>query len=480
MKFMQEKSYTDISSKDKPAWISIGLFIAFLALFFLVGAGKYLALLFPLCSLILGIFLYAKYPPLYVGFTLWLFFLAPEIRRLIDYQSGFLTFGTWNFVPFLVASISFITLAKNIPESRRLGTYPFVLCLGSVCYGFLIGLINNPITTNTKIFSYFFSWFSPLSFAFYLIINLASYPAYRKVTQKVFLWGTIVMGIYGIFQYLVAPEWDRFFLLNMNLISFGKPEPMGIRVWSTMEAPHTFATTIMAGLLLLLVNNNFLTIPATGFGYLAFFLTQARTVWLSWGIGLLAYIFGFGAFRKTRVIFTLMTITIVFISLTQIEPFSEVITSRFQTFSGLEDDASLQARTEGYNIILSKIISNFLGNGIGSSLSIFETDIGGNDSTILPMLNTFGWIGIIPYFSGIILLLYEYLKDIKGSSNTFSFVSFSISIGILGQIGLSYIFVESMGMMFWFFLGISIAGKRYESAQKYSIMHSHQSYTLEK
>ncbi|MCG8363360.1 MAG: O-antigen ligase domain-containing protein, partial [Pseudanabaenales cyanobacterium] len=67
--------------------------VLFLALGFLIGAGRFLVLLFPLGSIVVGVFLYRRYPIFYVGFTWWLWFLGPLVRRLIDYQSGHLTYG---------------------------------------------------------------------------------------------------------------------------------------------------------------------------------------------------------------------------------------------------------------------------------------------------------------------------------------------------------------------------------------------------
>ena len=61
----------------------------------------------------------------------------------------------------------------------------------------------------------------------------------------------MVMGAYGVWQYMVAPAWDGFWIESTGLLTFGKPEPRQIRVFSTMHSNGPFAVTMMAALLLL-------------------------------------------------------------------------------------------------------------------------------------------------------------------------------------------------------------------------------------
>jgi hypothetical protein len=96
----------------------------------------------------------------------------------------------------------------------------------------LVGLINNPPLAVARAF---LEWLTPILFGFHLFIHWRHYPSYRQNIQRIFLWGVLVMGVYGVLQYLVAPEWDRFWLINVK--AFGSAEPLAIRVFSTVNSP---------------------------------------------------------------------------------------------------------------------------------------------------------------------------------------------------------------------------------------------------
>ena len=68
----------------KLAWQVILGLLGVMTLCFLAGIGQVLVPIFPFGSLAVGIFLYWRYPYLYVGFTWWLWFLSPLIHRSVQ------------------------------------------------------------------------------------------------------------------------------------------------------------------------------------------------------------------------------------------------------------------------------------------------------------------------------------------------------------------------------------------------------------
>jgi hypothetical protein len=450
-------SATNVRFRLQPAlaWTAI-LSLILISAVCTLAAAKMMNLFFPAGCFAVGLLLYLRYPLLYISFTWWLWFLTPLIRRLVDYQSSFTEPSPILLSPLLVTFISGISFLKYFPQSIQRGGIPFILCFFSVFYSFLIGIIQNPIKGAVIDF---LGWMAPLLFSFHLFVNWRKYPQYRQNTQRTFFWGVLVMGSYGVWQYLVAPEWDRFWLRNASVVSFGTPEPLGIRVWSTLNAPQAFAGVMVAGLLLLFSQKGSLRFPAAALGYLSFLLSLARSAWLSWIAGLLFFFPSLQSNLQMRLIITITIGLLFVIPLTTIEPFSTVINSRIESFSSTKTDGSYQDRTRGYNELIGLALSESMGKGLGYTIK--HQSIGGRDSGILPLLFSFGWLGMIPYFGGILLLFFKILQSPEGKFDTFASVSRAIALGTFAQIPLNIVTTGIIGMVFWGFLGISIASHKY-------------------
>jgi hypothetical protein len=434
------------------AWIAIFSFSLLSLLAILLGAGKVLNIAFPAGASAVGLLLYLRYPILYIGFTWWLWFLTPLVRRLADYHSSFTEPSPILLAPLLVTFISSITLMVNMPKYLRRGGMGFILCFVSICYGLAIGLIQNE---PSAVILDFLGWASPIVLGFHLFVNWRNYNNYRQNIQRTFWWGVLVMGLYGIYQYLIAPEWDRFWLTNIDAFAFGTPNPLGIRVWSTMHSPQPFAAAMMAGLLLLFAkkgNWHFLTIAV---GYLSFLLSLARSAWFSWAIALLIFLPSLKSNLQLRLIIGILGAVIAVVPLATIEPFSSTIASRLGSLVDSQDD-SLVGRAAGYSNFLELVFSQFIGKGLGQET---EFGMGSRDSGILTMFFSLGWIGSILYLIGIVLLFAIVFKDFNRSAEVFVNLSRAISVGTFAQIGLNIATSGVIGVILWCFLGMAMAGR---------------------
>lgn len=445
------------------AWTAILGLILFSALCILVHAGRILNLAFPLGTFAVGVFLYLRYPILYLGFTWWVWFLTPWVRRLIDYQSGWTDPSPVLLAPSLVTFVTLATFVRHLPKSYHQGGLPFILCFGGVFYSFFVGIIKN---STTEALLGLLGWLSPILLGFHLFVNWRDYPKLSQNIQRTFLWGVLVMGTYGVLQYLLAPEWDKFWMSNAlvykGLNSIGTPEPLGIRVFSTMNAPQPFAGVLMPGLLLLFSSQGNLRFPAAGAGYLAFLLSSARSAWLSWLVGLLIFMPSLKAHLQMRLIISIMVAAVFVLPLTTIEPFSTAIMPRLESLSNTQDDVSYKARSEGYNKLLGLALSEFLGKGMGSKIEDNNnTGLGSNDSGILSMLFSLGWFGTIPYLSGIVLLFFKLFQSSEGHFDSFVSAARAIALGTFSQISLNVVMTGSLGVVLWGFLGIGMAAHKY-------------------
>lgn len=440
------------------AWLAIWGLVFFSALCILAGAGSILRLAFPIMSFGVGVFLYLRYPILYLGFTWWTWFLTPLVARLADYRSGWDPTRLMLVSPFLVTMVTLVTFLRHLPGSYRQGGLPFILAFISVFYGFLVGLINvSPRVVALSLLG----WLSPILFGFHLFVNWRYYPLYRQNIQRTFLWGVFVMGVYGVVQYLVPPEWDRFWLqqvIDAGITTFGRPEPFAIRVWSTMQSPGPFALIMIPGLLLLFNSQEALRFPAGVFGYLTFLLTSVRSAWGGWVVGLLIYISFLKARRQMGLIITILVISLCILPLTTIDPFAKTINTRVQTLSNVEEDGSYQSRQYIYQENLSKVFTQPLGGGIGSG------DMA--DSGILPILLNLGWVGSILYLGGIILILFNLFQSSEAHLDPFINIARASSFGLLSNIIITGTTVGPPGVAFWGFLGLSMAAPKYYQSQR--------------
>ena len=439
-----------------PAWIAILSLVLFSALCLVVHAGGVLRYAFPAGSLAIAAFLYWRYPLLYVGFTWWIWFLAAFVRRLVDVQAGWADPNPVLLAPFFVTIVSLITFAKELPKAIKGSGLPFALCIMGVIYGFLVGLINSPPQT---VIVPLLNWLTPVAFGYHLYANWRIYPDLRQLLQRVFMWGVLVMGAYGVVQFLIAPGWDRFWLQNQATLVFGTPNPLGNRVFSTMQSPQPFACVMVAGLFLLLASQSSLRFPASGLGYLSLLLSLARSAWLSWIVALVVFLPSLKPKLQIQLILTLLVMMIVVLPLTTIDPFASVISARVQTLFSGQNDVSYAERSQGYSTVLTNAVTNIPGLGMGFVLK--DDSIGSNDSGILTLLLTLGWLGLLPYLGGLLLLIVSLIQSHEAMSDPFMSAARAIAIATFSQIGLNNVMLSSFGMVLWSFIGIAIAARQY-------------------
>lgn len=453
--------------RSAQAWIVIAGFILLTATCYFGGAANLLRLVFPASSFVVAVFLYLRHPILYIGFTWWIWFLTPFLTRLVDYRIGWDPTRQMMLAPYLVVLVTIVTFIKYLPGAVRQGGLPFVLGFIGVIYGFLVGLIfNQPVPVIRGLLD----WLSPIIFAFHLFINWRDYPSYRQHIQRVFLWCVLITGAYGIYQFVVAPEWDKLWLIESKMFtSSGNPEPFGMRVWSTLHSTGPFGSVMQAGLLLLFTSSGPLIFPASAVGYLSFLLSQVRTNWGGWLLGIIIILGSVKARIQIRLIMIILVMAMCVVPLLTIEPISEVVTTRLESFSNLEKDTSFQDRSKSYDRNLNLALSTALGNGLGNIWKVNEKtgqiEVIVIDSGILDMFFTLGWFGAIPYLGGLLLMLFSVSNYTEGKFDSFVSAARAISISSCAQLIIYSGMLSIGGMIMWGFLAMAMAAHKYYQQQ---------------
>jgi hypothetical protein len=425
----------------------------------LVGAGGILRFAYPGAAFAVGAFLYWKHPVTYLGFVWWMWFLTSLLTRLVDYQSGWDPLRLMVVAQFLVSGLTIITLWQKVRLLQQAEYLPFLLVFAALLYGLGIGLIQNPFA---NVIVPWLEWVTPVLVGFHLAANWQRYDEYARITQQAFLWGVLVIGMYGIVQYLVAPAWDQFWLIQTDIKSFGKPEPLGIRVWSTMNSPGTCSMYLMAGLVLLFGSKGALRLGVMVPGYLSLLLTLARTAWGAWVVSFVLFVMPLQRSTKLRILIAMLLLGGLVYPLTMSEPFAELLSSRFSTFSNIQDDGSLNERRDIYGRGITAVSTNIIGDGIGRTIS--EDII---DSAILDLLLTLGWFGAALYLLALGVLLFQGGRFGGVREDSFMSAARGISLAITPTLLITSQMLEATGVLYWAFLAFPLAA--YQShAQKIS------------
>jgi hypothetical protein len=454
--FFQKKQLSYPHQKGFPlflepasAWMAILGLILFTVIGILV-APNILRLAFPVASFAVGFFLYQRYPLLYMGLTWWLWFLTPLVRRLVDFRDSYQEQSIILMTPFLVTLIVlpnfFQYLLRAYPYDQD--GLPFILTFVGIYYSFLIGLVSQGL--NFLLIRTCIEWITPLLFGFYIFTNWRNYPSYGKVIQRTFFWGAFVMGSYGLIQFLMLPPWDRSWKEEVLKANFGNVQH---QIWSTCNSPGHFAVLMIPSLLLLAISKSSLRIPVTVISYLSFLLAQVRTCWGAWFIGMLVLIGNLHPRLQMRVIVFSLAIVLSVFPLATMEPFSTLITQRVETLSNINEDYSFQSRKMIYQALLDEALINPLGKGM-TSLKLA-------DSGILVIFYEMGWLGAIPFWSGLILLVLNMFRYSKEKSDLFMIASRGVACGIFASLPNGLAVTALPGVIFWGFASIVIAAQRY-------------------
>ena len=405
----------------------------------------------------IAILLYISDLKLYFGFIWILWFLSPFVRRIIDY-----VVGEFNPAPFplLAPSLaSTLCLVSVLQHTRLLASAPYsglvLLFIGSLL-GFFAGLAND--LGFVTVVNGFLDYIAPLCMCFHVIAFWNWYPRHREIVLSVFIVGAGAMGIYGIYQYFVLPEWDRLWMIGSEMTSIGFPYPGKLRVFSTLNSPGPFAMIMAATLIYAFARRSvvarLLSVPA----YIGWLLALVRASWVGWMVGLVFCIINTLDNERSRLIRILITTLILALPIVlTTDAINNRVASRAESLQNVQDDGSFEGRMGQYRSAFRFVSESPLGRGTGAHAS---------DSGIITVFLQLGVVGGLVYFAGFLLVVWHALRARSPHADTFA--RYALSVGMMmcflmlagGQhSGLN-------GMMLWSSLGLAIAGSSYGETKK--------------
>ncbi|HLT17930.1 MAG TPA: O-antigen ligase family protein [Thermomicrobiales bacterium] len=447
-------------------WSLVVGFAALIAALLAARMGQIVELAFPALALLVGATLYFRHPTLYLGFTWWLWFLAPEVRRLVDYQIGWNEISPVMIAPYLVSGVAALTLVRRLPQLLQPRLFPFALILMALNYAYVVGLVRaGPLAATYGLLT----WLVPALLGFHVAAHWQRYPSYRDALQRVFLWGVLAMGIYGIVQFLALPAWDAYWMRVSDMSSIGGPQPFRVRIWSTMNSPQPFALAMMAGLLFAFAAKGWFRFVAAGPGYVSLLLSLVRTAWLGWAIGLVVLFARARGVHKARLLAVGLGVGLLSLPLLLLDPVADRVTARFETMQDLGEDESLRARLALYREFFLASAGNVVGQGIGSANLATKLAEDGDlaeyrtiDSGVLEAMFVLGWPGTLLYLGGLGGLLGGAFGGRAERDDVTVAAAGAVVVAILAMAVSHNTLIGVGGSVLWTFLGLMLAAQRCE------------------
>lgn len=407
-------------------------------------------------------------PALLLELGLWLWVLAPGVRRAVDLGAGYHENSVVLLAPPLVALMAgAVVLARwsgflprpapsasgeLLPDRRfaRAGLRLAVLA----AFGGLVALAvgRSPVAialAGVQILS-------PLALGL-LAATLVDPERRAAVLDRFAVGVALLVGGYGVVQFLVAPPWDAQWLRDVDDVaqSFGRPFPLQIRVFSTVNDPGSLAVVLTFCLLWLLVRRRagLLGQFALVVGSACLALTLVRSAWIALAVGVL-YVVVRGWARPGRVLVAVAALAaLLTVAGTVAQPVVQRFTS--STSSGASDE-SFQARAAFAASQLAPALTSPVGEGLGSTGTAVRRDAGGDqrfantDSGYLEALRTWGGpLGLVLLFSLVAAVVALSLRVRPAARGAAAFLA-TVPV----QLVFSGVWTGTAGVMFWLCLAV--------------------------
>jgi hypothetical protein len=428
-----------------PAWLLSGAFLAIIAVAAPILGGNARWLFIAGCGGI-GVYAWVQGPASHLQACLTLFCFASLIRRIVDLRAGFDPSGVMLVGPLLAISAPVTTFAIDWrPAMRTVQILPLVIVLGCVLYAMFLTIFQgdwgNAASGSVKAIA-------PLIYGLGVISAGARREDMISAATSAFLVLLPAMGLYGLYQYVDPPEWDRYWMQSASILSAGLPERFGVRTFGSLNGPASFATFTTAGLTLVFflrpgVLPVILALPAA----IALMLSMYRTAWIALGVGI-AFCLLFAATRGRATVVVLAIAAIIGMAL--LTPFGEGIGTRLESLANGVGDGSARERLDQFLALWLRPDSGMIGNGF------VTVDVGNAGSMAIDGMFIVCWIAMglivgLICIAGLILAIGNAISAAWIDRSAPSIIIGALALEALIQLPLANIISGELGFLFWAF-----------------------------
>lgn len=413
-------------------------------------------------ALLAGVILYARAPGAYVGFTLWLWFLTPFVRRVFDMHHGWTPASPVLLAPLVVASLSVLTIARHAGELRGRLYAPYLLVLLAFGYGYSVGIINAGFIPATYAL---LTWLAPAMFGLHVALSWRRYPEIANTVRVTFVWALPILAAYGVYQFVRLPRWDAGWMINADMRSIGAPQPFLVRIFGTLNTPGPYAAFLCAGSLMLLPHRGRLRFISIAIAMVSLLLARTRAVWIAFVIGLVVQQIGQPIKRLPRYTITLILVALVALPIASMPKFSAIIAPRLRTLANLEEDNSFIKRYNFSESAASSIVETAEGKGLGSTGGAIKLrgmqGVRSLDNGFLEVFFIFGWPGGSLFFLGIAGLMMQSARFRETRTDAFANATRATAVALVSILPIGDVFTGPTGTLLWMSVGFGIAAHAY-------------------
>ena len=392
-----------------------------------------------------------------------LFSFAPFARRIVDFLSAFDPGGLMLVGPLLALVVclpNLVALLDGQSNALEHGRAPLTVAFCCVVYAALLSLFNGAwIDASAGALK----WVAPLVYAAALI-EARDRDGLVQAATSAFAFILPVTGLYGAFQYLDPPDWDRYWMQFATAVTAGLPLPYEIRVYSMLNGPASFATFTAVGVLLVsFLRPIWMSCLVCAPAVLSLMLSQYRTAWISLFVGLLFSVF----FSRTRprAGFIFLGIFAGGAFALTVPPFSDVLIERLETLGQGSQDGSFQERLAQFVTLWNQPDSSLFGVGFTTS----DAGVAGTMPVDGMLIACWLMMGI---FVGLICLAAfvwacgRMIRNAVTDRTPEAIVLGGLGCGALLQMPLASLASGELGFLFWTFAALACRpDRRHETAR---------------
>lgn len=414
-----------------------------------------------LLSLFISVHIYVYRSNLLLPYTLLIWVVSPEIRRIVDWTiQSYTETSIISLIPYCVSLTLLLPIIKNIKFIDRRVSMILKILAVALIYGFCIGFLKYRFSSVYDLLNYI------VPFLAFVYVSVSNFDRdVRDKWLKSFSFLAVLVAAYGIYQYLFLPPWDKFWMISSEMNSIGLPEPQKFRVFSLLNSPGPAGVFLGLALAIMTVQKRWRSFGIFGMMIVAFalLLTLVRVGWIAYVVMVAAYFIRSQLKSKMKLLALGVLIFLAYTFILPILPGANNVTARIETLGSLEEDHSFNERLNFSSNIISQLFSNPVGRGLGSSglgakLTNNTDTLVAFDNGYLNILYTFG----LPLGLGVIatlIYLFFYLFKLSKNEKIYSPISLAAISAVLFLLFASNVMRGLSGFILFFVVSLAYLPK---------------------